>query len=164
MDEGRRQAAAELVAREAHLLDTQQWDAWLALYDEDAVLWVPTWRGEHELVEDPQRELSFIHLQGRERLAERVFRVTSGRSTASVPLPRTSHLVTGSLVEPDGDGALVRSAWMCHVWRLQDASLVTYTGRYEHRLAWRDGGWRIHRKTIVLVNDRLESQVDFYCL
>ena len=65
------------------------WDDWLALYTEDAEFWVPTWRDEHQLTEDPARELSFIYLQGRALLAERVFRITSGRSAASTPLPRT---------------------------------------------------------------------------
>src|SRR5829696_3246469 len=112
MDERDASQARELVAREAQLLDARAWDDWLALYAEDAQFWVPTWRDEHQLTEDPSRELSFIFLQGRVRLAERVFRITSGRSAASNPLPRTNHLVTGSLVAPGPDATLrVHSAW-----------------------------------------------------
>ena len=164
MDDARRQSAIELVALEARLLDERAWDDWLALYDEDAVFRVPTWRDEDELTQDPQRELSFMHLRGRAMLAERVARIRSGLSAASKPLPRTNHLVTGSLVTPQGDDVLVRSAWMTHVWLHKDAKLVTYTGRYEHQLRWDGAGWRIRRKTVVLVNDRLASPVDVFHL
>jgi 3-phenylpropionate/cinnamic acid dioxygenase small subunit len=160
----RRQLAVDLVAREARLLDERAWDDWLALYDDDALFWVPTWRDEDELTQDPQRELSFMHLQGRALLAERIARIRSGLSAASKPLPRTNHLVTGSLVDLQGDTAAVRSAWMTHVWLHKDAELVTYTGCYEHVLRWAGDGWRIRRKVIVLVNDRLASPVDVFHL
>lgn len=164
MDDRRLQLAVDLVAREARLLDERAWDDWLALYDEDAVFWVPTWRDEDELTQDPERELSFMHLRGRAMLAERIARIRSGLSAASKPLPRTNHLVTGSLVTQQGDEAVVRSAWMTHCWLHKDAELVTYTGRYEHQLRWAGDGWRIRRKTVVLVNDRLESPVDVFHL
>ena len=164
MDDRRRQLAIELVAREARLLDERAWDAWLALYEEDAVFWVPTWRDEDGLTQDPQRELSFMHLHGRAMLAERIARIRSGLSAASKPLPRTNHLVTGSLVSAEPEGALVRSAWCTHVWLHKDAELVTYSGRYEHALRWAGDDWRIARKTVVLVNDRLASSVDVFHL
>ena len=157
-------AACELVAREARLLDERDWDAWLALYDEDAQLWVPTWRDEQQLTEDPTSELSFMFLQGRAMLAERVFRITAGRSAASLPLPRTSHLVTGSLVEETADHVQVSSAWASHVYLHKEGVLVTYTGRYEHTLGWTEQGFRIRRKKIILVNDRLTAAVDFFHL
>jgi len=164
MDEARRREACELVALEARLLDERAWDEWLALYTSDAEFWVPTWRDEQQLTEDPMRELSFMYLQGRSMLAERVFRIASGRSAASTPLPRTNHLVTGSLASALDDGVQVKSAWMSHVYQHKDASLVTYTGRYEHELVVRDDVLRIHRKKVILVNDRLSSQVDFFYL
>jgi 3-phenylpropionate/cinnamic acid dioxygenase small subunit len=165
MDDHSVQRARDLVAEEARLLDERQWDAWLALFTEDAVLWVPTWRDEDSLTEDPSQELSFMHLQGRGRLAERVFRITSGRSAASLPLPRTSHLVTGSLVSAGPCGMVqVRSAFASHVWFHKEPAMVTYTGHYEHLLAADGDGWRIARKKVVLINDRLASQVDFFYL
>ena len=165
MDDRLRQLAIEVVVREARLLDERAWDDWLALYDEQAVFRVPAWRDEDELTQDPERELSLMHLRGRAMLAERVARIRSGLSAASKPLPRTNHLVTGFLVSGDeGAGALVRSAWTTHAWLHKDAELVTYTGRYEHALHWTGGAWRIRRKTVVLVNDRLASPVDVFHL
>jgi 3-phenylpropionate/cinnamic acid dioxygenase small subunit len=165
MDERRQAQACELVVREARLLDERAWDAWLALYEEDAQLWVPTWRDEQELTEDPASELSFMFLQGRAMLAERVFRITSGRSAASTPLPRTNHLVTGLLVAARVDATVqVQSAWTSHVYQQKDGLLVTYTGRYEHELAWDGHAFRIRRKKIILLNDRLASPLDFFHL
>ena len=164
MDEAQRRMACDLVALEARLLDERAWDAWLDLYTEDAEFWVPTWRDEQQLTQDPARELSFMYLQGRALLAERVVRITSGRSAASTPLPRTNHLVAGSLVTEAGDTLHVKSAWTTHVWQHKDAALVTYTGRYEHELVAQALGLRIRRKKVILVNDRLRSQVDFFHL
>lgn len=163
MDE-RVRCAGEAVIREAQLLDEQNWDAWLALYEDDAEFWVPTWRDEKHLTTDPSRELSFMYLQGRPLLAERVHRLTSGRSAASIPAPRTSHLVTGSIVTLGalGDSAHVKSSWSSHVYQHKDAVLVTYVGRYEHDLVWTSDAYRIRRKKIILINDRLSSQIDFF--
>jgi 3-phenylpropionate/cinnamic acid dioxygenase small subunit len=161
----RKLEAVELVALEAQLLDEQDWDKWLALYQEDAQFWVPTWLSETQLTSDPARELSFMFLDGRKLLAERVHRVTSGRSVASVPVPRTTHLVAGSVVSAGpGDSVTVKSAWTCHVYPPKEAVLVTYAGRYEHELAWTPQGWRIARKKIILTNDQLQSKVDFFYL
>jgi 3-phenylpropionate/cinnamic acid dioxygenase small subunit len=160
----RRAMACELVAREAMLLDERDWDAWLALYTDDAQFWVPTWRDEQHLTQDPAREISFMFLQGKSMLAERVFRLASGRSAASLLAPRTSHLVSASIVTDTSDGLLVWSAWSSHVWHHKDAALLTYTGRYEHLLVPSDQGLRIRRKKIILVNDRLAAPVDFFHL
>ena len=45
--------ATELLYREAHYLDTQRWDDWLALYREDAEFWMPAWKDAHALTESP---------------------------------------------------------------------------------------------------------------
>jgi 3-phenylpropionate/cinnamic acid dioxygenase small subunit len=163
MDE-RVRRAGEVVNQEARFLDEQDWDAWLALYEDDAQFWVPTWRDEKQLTTDPSRELSFMFLQGRTLLAERVRRLTSGPSTTSVPVPRTSHLVAGSIVTlaDAGDSAHVKSSWSCHVYQHKDAVLVTYAGRYEHELVWTSNAYHIRRKKVILINDRLVSEIDFF--
>ncbi len=163
MSVDRKALACELVALEAQLLDEQDWNAWLALYEEDARFWVPMWKDEAHLTTDPMRELSFIYLHGRKFLAERVYRVTSGRSVASNPVPRTAHLVAGSIASPGEGGAMtVKSAWSSHIYLHKEAQLVTYAGRYEHELAWTGDTFRIKQKKIILINDQLMSKVDFF--
>src|SRR4051812_47287835 len=53
--------AQALLTREAHLLDARRWDEWLALYEAEAVFWVPSWRDDGTPIEDPNREVSFIY-------------------------------------------------------------------------------------------------------
>lgn len=160
-----RQAACDLVALEARLLDERDWDGWLALFEEDAQLWVPTWRDEETLTEDPELELSFLFIQGRAMLAERVYRLRSGRSPASTPLPRTVHIVSGSQVGEDNDRELrVYSAWSCLCYEHKEGSLTTLAGRYQHVLAKNDAGLRIRRKKVMLINDRLTNPADFFSL
>lgn len=160
----RKALACELVALEAQLLDEQRWDDWLALYSEDAVFWVPTWRNDSELTSDPSSELSLIYLEGRRYLAERVFRVTSGQSVASVPIPRTVHLVAGSVTQLDDNGetAHVCSAWSTHIHHQRDNASTTYAGRYRHDLEWRQGRFCIRSKKVVLMTDLLSSKLDFF--
>lgn len=157
--------AAQLLGTEALYLDTQRWDDWLSLFLVDAWYWVPAWRADHELVDDPQREISLIHYAARAGLEDRVWRVRSGLSAASVPLPRTSHIV-GSvcLVQAEPDQALVHAAWSCHRLDLRGAQVQTLFGRYEHHLRRTADGWRIAGKKVVLMNECIPTMIDFYCV
>ena len=161
-------AACEVVAREALLLDAQCWDDWLALYADDARFWLPAWTDDDRLAASPERELSLIYCSSRAGLEDRVWRVRSGLSVASRPLPRTTHAVTNSVARPaadPGDGdVLVESSWTCHVFGLKERTTHVFHGGYEHRLR-RDGdAWRIAAKTIVLRNDTIPTMLDFYCV
>lgn len=158
-----RQAAALLI-REVYCLDRRLWDEWLALYTEDAIFWMPAWKSETEQTRDPDRELSLIYYQGRERLEERVWRVRSGRSPASVPMPRTMHVIANvQAVEGAPEGALrLHSNWTVHHYDVKRKEAHVLFGFYEHELR-RDGdGWLIARKHITLLNDRIPAAIDFY--
>jgi 3-phenylpropionate/cinnamic acid dioxygenase small subunit len=155
--------AAGLLYREAHCLDAQRWDDWLALYCEDAVFWIPAWKGEHELTAAPDTEVSLVYAQARAGLEDRVWRVRSGLSAASALLPRTSHAVNNVLVEAHADGAVaVLSSFACHVYDLRRGDQHVFFGRYEHTLRQVAGEWKIARKKVVLMNDRIPTMIDFY--
>jgi 3-phenylpropionate/cinnamic acid dioxygenase small subunit len=158
--------AAELIHREGRYLDNQRWDDWLALYATDAVFWLPAWRDERALTDSPDTELSLIYCAARAGLEDRVWRVRSGLSAASTPLPRTSHLIGSAVLEPAANAAetICMSSWICHVFDLKRGDAAVFFGQYEHTLR-RDGhGLRIVRKKIVLVNDRIPTMLDFYCV
>jgi len=158
-------AAVDLLHREAQHLDAQRWDDWLALYTEDAAFWLPAWVDEHRLAQSPETELSLIYCAARAGLEDRVWRVRSGLSIASRPLPRTTHLVASSVVRCDGTDRLhVTSAWCCHVFDLKHRSSHAFHGRYEHTLRRTGEDWRIARKQVVLMNDTIPTMLDFYCV
>lgn len=156
---------AEVVHREARLLDARAWDDWLALYTPDCVYWVPAWDGEHELTDNPDGEISLIYYASRAGLEDRVWRIRSGKSIASTPLPRTVHLISGiELLHAEPGRLELCASWTTHVYRVKRKEHETLFGRCEHTLRLDGGKWRIARKKIVLVNDTVPTMVDVYCL
>jgi 3-phenylpropionate/cinnamic acid dioxygenase small subunit len=154
-------AVEELIYREAALLDAKKWREWLELYAEDAVFWMPTWASEYEPTSDPELELNLMYLKGRAHLEDRVFRIETGDSFASVPMARTAHVVSGVLVEGvHGVEVDARASWIVHSFGLHGA--ITRGGWYEYRLRPTEEGLRIARKKIVMVDDKLVGPVDVF--
>ena len=137
-------------------------DEWLEVFADDAVLWMPTWRNEYELTHDPNTELSFIYLEGKTALRERVSRLTSGLSVSSMPQPRTCHLITGFVGESNSDELVLKSSWTSHIYDHKLQGHTTYFGHYEHTLREHADGFQILRKRVVLMNDYIVSKLDFY--
>jgi benzoate/toluate 1,2-dioxygenase subunit beta len=158
-----RDTAEEFLFREALLLDRRDWDAWLALYTEDAVFWIPAWRDETAPTEDPDVELSLIYYRGRRNLEERVWRIRSGLSVASAPLPRSVHIVTNVLVErADENVAQVSASFAVHLNDVRAGCEHVFFGRYEYQLQTGAGGLVIASKKILLLNDTIPAVLDFY--
>lgn len=154
---------SELLYREGELLDAQRWDEWLELFVPDCRYWVLAWLDEHELTRDPATEVSLIYCEGRAALADRVERVRSGLSAAAMPLPRTWHMVGAiRLGERDAAGLGVSARWQSRAYRFEQTSV--YYGRCEYVLAEERAGWRIRSKKIVLINDVIDTVLDFYHL
>ncbi len=153
--------AAQLLYREALLIDTCRFAEWLDLFTVDVEFWMPAWRDETTTTQDPDSELSLIYYKGRRNLEDRVMRLTSGLSTASSPLPRVVHLVTNVLVTgQDAEGADLSAAFTCHRFDVRMNRADCFFGRYEYRLVWVGEHWQIARKKIILLNDTIPTVVD----
>jgi len=157
---------AELLYREALCLDEQRWDDWLRFYTEDVEYWVPAWKSEHEPTGDPRREISLIYITSRSRLEERIARMRSGKSAASLVLPRTAHAISNVLASGDAeDGDLgVRCLCVTHIYDPKRRSEFRTVTRHELRLVRRESAWRIGAKKVVLLNDNLPTKLEFYML
>ncbi len=154
-------AVTHLLYQEAACLDEQRWDDWLALFDRDVEYWLPAWDSEHETTRDPGNEVSLMYYNGRSGLEDRVFRLRTGRSSASTPLPRTCHMVSNIMVSPSADGTCaVKANWVTHLYRAGEST--HYFGRYEYLLVPAGGGWRIAKKKILLLNDYIVTVLDIY--
>lgn len=151
----------DLVYREAMLLDRRRWDDWLDLYTEDAVYWVPSWASEEETIDDPETQLNLIYLRNRGGLEDRIFRIESRDSYASVPLDRTVHVVSNVLVEK-ADGDEIEASANCLVHTYGKKGSMTRGGMYDFVLRRVDGSLKIARKKITFIDDRLEGPVDVY--
>lgn len=155
-------AATDLLYREAEYVDARRWDEWLALFDPQVEYWIPAWDSEDELTTDPQSEVSLMYYPNRSGLEDRVFRLRTGRSAASTPLPRTCHLVSNVRVAPpraDG-GCEVRANWVTHLFRNNISQ--SFFGHYEYLLRPHEGGWRIAKKKIIVLNDLIPTVLDIY--
>jgi benzoate/toluate 1,2-dioxygenase beta subunit len=63
-------------------------------------------------VTDPEREISLIYYPNRQGLEDRVFRIKTERSSATIPDTRTSHNLSNIEIEStDGQLATVRFNW-----------------------------------------------------
>lgn len=163
MNDARIQSVANLLAREATLLDEKRWDEWLQLFSADAEYWVPAWDSETGPNQDPDTELSLIYYSGRFGLEDRVYRIRGGNSSASVPLPRTCHMVSNVLASFHEDGSCTATAnWNCHVYRSRQTAV--FYGSYRYLLIPDGDGWLIGKKRILLMNDAVPTPIDIYSL
>ncbi len=156
-------AVEQFLYRKAALCDAQDWDAYLALFDADSVFHLPQWISEHEYVQDPTQGLSYIYYADRSGLEDRVFRLRTGKSAASTPLPRTLHQISNVRVAQADNGLLeVRAGWLTLYTR--HGVSEQFHGQVTYHLREVDGDFRIARKQVLLLNDVINSVLDFYHL
>jgi 3-phenylpropionate/cinnamic acid dioxygenase small subunit len=157
--------AATTIFREARLLDTGEWDEWVAMYREDAVYWVPGWLDEYTTTSDPDTQVSLLYHDNRRGLEERIARIESRKSITALPLPRTVHQVSNLEVSKTAPGEILcQSVFAVHVYDPRTAKEHVRHGRYQHTLKQDSGEWKIARKVITLVNDRVPTVLDFYSI
>jgi 3-phenylpropionate/cinnamic acid dioxygenase small subunit len=140
-----RAEAEAFLHREADLLDAREFDAWVALFAEDATYWVPGGAGGG----DPSAQVSIVY-DRLPQIRERVWRLGSGMAYAQEPPSRTSRLIGNVVAEPTGDGISVRSRFAVREFR-RDARR-TYAGRCRHELRRTAAGIEIVLKKVELVD------------
>ena len=113
----------QFLYHEAHLLDMQRYEDWLALFTEDATYWVPLEQNQ----KDPHETSSLIY-DDRTLLDIRVKQMRHPRAHARSPLPRTVHQV-GNVVVRD---LVVTSTLAVVEFRNERQRL--WAGLVEHRL------------------------------
>lgn len=143
--------------------DNQDWDRYLGYFTENAEFHVPQWRSEHEYTRDPKREMSLIYYANRSGLEDRVFRIRTGKSAACTPMPRTLHLIDNVRCQAgDNDQLAVSVNWVTHYYRFGESR--HFFGRATYRLCWQDEQLKIAGKHVLVLNDKIDSVLDFYHL
>lgn len=134
----------QFLYREARFADEGDYDAWEALWTDDAVYWVPA--GE----DDPDRAMSIIY-DNRSRLALRVRQLKSGKRHAQTPRSSVRRLITNvELLGTAGEDVLVGANFLAVESRPR--ATVTWAGRSEYRLRREANDLRLVRKTVTLVD------------
>ncbi len=160
-----RSEAEDVLYREARALDERRFDDWLAMYHDDVTFWMPAWKDETTPTNDPERELSLIYYVGKQSLADRVWRLGSGLSNASLIPARVSHLVGNVIVDAsEGEGAVVLSAFAVNYHDARANRTHQFFGHYRHQLQSVGNRWLIIGKKITLMNDCIPTVADLYML
>ena len=147
--------------KEARCLDDKLWDEWLKHYDEKAEFWMPAWDDEDELTQDPQTEISLIYYPNRDGLEDRVFRIKTERSSASMPEPRTTHNITNlEILEENDQEIKVRFNWYTLSFRYQTSDY--YFGTSFYTLKKTEDSYLITNKKVILKNDYIRQVIDVY--
>jgi 3-phenylpropionate/cinnamic acid dioxygenase small subunit len=146
----------QFIYREARLQDELEYDAWEALWTDDAIYWVPVNADDS----DPEREMSVIY-DNRSRIATRIKQLHTGKRHSQNPPSRLRRLISNvELLGTDGDDVLVGANFL--VYESRERGVTLWAGRSEYRLRREDGDWRMARKTVYLVNnDRPLSTLAF---
>ena len=155
-------AICAFLYREARYLDDRQWESWLELYASDIEYWMPAWDDDDRLTEDPHSQISLIYYPNRDGLEDRVFRIKTERSSASMPEPRTNHMLTNvEVLAVRGDAVDVRYNFHTLSHRYKTTDHYFGTAFVTLRRSG-DDGYLIARKKIVLKNDYIRQVVDIY--
>ena len=151
----------DFLYREARYLDDKQWDEWLELYAPDATFWMPAWDDRDELIDNPQTEISLIWYGNRSGLEDRVFRIKTERSSATIPDTRTSHNISNLEIVEQGEGFVkVRFNW--HTLSFRYKTVDHYYGTSFYTLDSRGSNPVIKEKKVVLKNDYVRQVIDVY--
>lgn len=146
---------------EARYLDDRQWEEWLACYDPNVEFWMPSWADDHQLTVDPKSEISLIYYPTRSGLEDRVFRIKTERSAATIPDTRTSHNINNIELENEENQVVtVRFNWITFNFRY---NLVdTYFGFSRYQIDFSKKKPVITKKYVVLKNDYIHHLIDVY--
>jgi 3-phenylpropionate/cinnamic acid dioxygenase small subunit len=150
----------EFLYREAELIDEREFEAWLDLFSDDLIYFMPIRRnvafGTHAQSENTRQGegISWFD-EDKWTLTKRVEQIRTGVHYAEEPLSRTTHMVTNvrvatvepSLAEPEQ--AMVKSCFLVYQNRVEYET-NTFVGKRIDTLRRVNGSWKISRREIIL--------------
>jgi 3-phenylpropionate/cinnamic acid dioxygenase small subunit len=137
----------QFLYRQAELLDSKQWQAYIDLFADDGVYWMPpepshtTWDG-----------MPAIFAEDKNLMSVRMKRVLHPDAWSQRPLWETNHVVSNVVVEkvaPNGD-VNVRSRF--HMMELRRDDVRHFAGAYRHQLKKTKDGYRIKLQRVDMTN------------
>jgi benzoate/toluate 1,2-dioxygenase subunit beta len=136
----------QFVYREARYADEHDYDAWEALWTDDAVYWVPA-GGD---LADPGGQMSVIY-DNRNRITTRLNQLRTGRRYAQTPPSSLRRVISNvELLGRDGGDTVVGANFVLAESR--ERGVVTWAGRITYRLRCVDGEMKLAAKQVLLVN------------
>lgn len=139
-----RVAVEQFLFHEARLQDEHRYDEWEALWDDDALYWVPMREDA-----DPEREVSYIY-DNRQRIASRIRQLKTGLRHAQAPQSKLRRTVSNIEIAPAGEDITVEANFI--LVESRRPTLTVWGGRTSYLLAPTADGFKLRRKTVLLVN------------
>ena len=155
------EAIQSFVFQEARALDERRWNDWLEFYAEDVEFWMPSWDDDDTLTNDPaQRSLADL-LRQPSGLEDRIFRIETERSSATIPDTRHAKSITNLEVLCPGREQR-QAAFQLDHQQLPHDILDTYFGYSEYTPSTSGPKPVIKKKYVVLKNDYIHHVLDIY--
>ncbi len=137
----------QFIFMEARLQDTHAYDDWEALWEDDAIYWIPA--NGHD--SDPERAMSIVY-DNRSRIGLRVAQLKTGRRHTQTPRSELARIVSNIEVGDPSDNQIdVRANAM--VFEDSQRGETVWAARLEYRLRFVAGQFRLVSKKVGLVNN-----------
>jgi 3-phenylpropionate/cinnamic acid dioxygenase small subunit len=136
----------EYLFHEARLLDEREFEAWMALFADDGIYWIPATPGQ----QDPLGEVSIAY-EDLQLIDVRVRRLRHPENYADQPQARTRRVI-GNVMLDDSDAAstVVRSNFTLVEFQNDEQRL--FAGEYIHTLRQVGDDFQIVQKRVNLLN------------
>jgi 3-phenylpropionate/cinnamic acid dioxygenase small subunit len=136
----------QFLYRQSELLDTKQWQAWIDLFADDGVYWMPA---------DPAHKhwdgVPSIFAEDRNLMNVRMKRVLHPDAWSQRPLWGTNHVVSNVVLEKNSaEEIIVRSRF--HMMELRRDDVRHFAGAYRHHLKKTADGYRIKLQRVDMTN------------
>jgi 3-phenylpropionate/cinnamic acid dioxygenase small subunit len=131
---------------QAELLDTKSWRAYIDLFAEEGVYWMPARPEQTEWVDSPS-----IFAEDRDLMSVRMGRITHPNAWSQAPLWETNHVLGNVVIEELAETRIrVRSRFQ--VLELRRDLLRSFAGVYRHTLLRRGEDFKIELQRVDLMN------------
>ncbi len=137
-------AVEQFLYHEARLQDEHRYEEWEALWDDDALYWVPMREGA-----DPAREVSYIY-DNRARIASRIRQLKTGLRHAQAPRSKLRRTISNIEIAKAGDDIAVEANFI--LVESRRPVLTLWGGRTSYLLSASGDSFKLRRKTVLLVN------------
>lgn len=136
----------QLIFREARLMDDSRYEEWLELWDRgECLYWVPL----NDFESDPEGRVALIY-DNRERIEDRVTRLTSKAVPSQIPRSRLMRSLSNVIILAASDDEIVGTSQFVLGEVRNDHQTITF-GRNEHHLVRSAGGLKIRSKKVFLL-------------
>jgi 3-phenylpropionate/cinnamic acid dioxygenase small subunit len=140
------QQVQQFLFYQAELLDTKNWQAYIDLFADEGVYWMPARLEQTEWMDSPS-----IFAEDRELMRVRMGRITHPNAWSQAPLWETNHVMGNVVIEQFTDSRIrVRSRFQ--VSELRRDQLRTLAGSYRHTLLRRGEDFKIELQRVDLMN------------